>query len=120
MSSEGQDSSRSTWQARRHTALVVGVNSKPIPGQDALKYAVHDAADLAHVLQDCGYELFRSPLVGELATTEQLRKAALALAKAITDDDMVVFYFSGHGVFKVFNDSVEDVYLITDDFDESD
>jgi len=120
MSSEGPESSVARWKERRHIALVVGVNSKAIPGQDALKYAVQDAADLAHVLQDCGYELFRSPLVGELATTEQMRKAALALAKAIADNDIVVFYFSGHGVFKVFSDSVEDVYLVTDDFDESD
>ncbi len=35
---------------RRRVALIVGVNGQPVPGRDALKFAVDDAKEMAKVL----------------------------------------------------------------------
>ena len=82
----------------RRIALVVGVNGQPVPGRDALKYAVEDAREMAEVLQNsCKFELYRSPLLGEQATTENVREAVLDLTDELNDHGLVLFYFSGHG-----------------------
>src|SRR6266487_1689367 len=101
----------------RRIALVVGVNGQFVPGRDALKYAVDDAREIAQVLHDsCGFELFRSPLLGELASTENVREAVLDLADILDDHDMVLFYFSGHGEPMTVQGNVDDIYLVTHNF----
>ena len=51
-------SSEPAISSGRRLALVVGVNGRPVPGRDALKYAVQDASEVAQILQDaCGFEL---------------------------------------------------------------
>jgi uncharacterized caspase-like protein len=82
----------------RRIALVVGVNGRSVPERETLKYAVQDASDMAEVLQgNCGFELFRPPLLEEQATTESVRQAVLDLADELNDHDFLLFYFSGHG-----------------------
>jgi hypothetical protein len=104
----------------RRIAVVVGVNGQPVPGRDALKYAAQDASDIAQVLQDaCGFELFRSPLLEEQATTENLRQAVLDLADELNDHDFLIFYFSGHGEPIKVQADLDDVYLVTHDFKAS-
>jgi len=101
----------------RRIALVVGVNGQSVPGRDALKYAVDDAREMAQVLHECcGFELFRSPLLGEQASTENVREAVLDLADMLEDHDMVLFYFSGHGEPMTVPGNVDDIYLVTQDF----
>ncbi len=120
MSTEAQESVSPAWSARRRIALVVGVNGPAVPGRDSLKYAEQDAIEMAQVLQDCGYELFRSPLVGEQATTETVQRALLDLVKVLTDGDLVVFFFSGHGEPMIVTGGVDDIYFVTHNFDVSD
>ena len=51
----------------KRLALVVGVNGQTLPGRNALKYALHDAQEMAKTLQEdyCGFELFRPDLLLE-------------------------------------------------------
>src|SRR5258708_4428980 len=100
----------------RRIALVIGVNGLPVPGRSPLKYAEQDATEMAQVLKDCGYELFRSPLVGEQATTGHVKQAVLDLAEELDDHDVVLFYFSGHGEPMTVRGNVDDVYFVTQNF----
>lgn len=100
----------------RRLALLVGVNGGPsAPGQEPLLYAMHDAKEMAEVLQEdyCNFQLFPpSPLLGEQATTDNVRKAIFALVDEVQEGDFALFYFSGHAM-PVLD---EDVYLVTHDF----
>jgi uncharacterized caspase-like protein len=84
-----------------------------------LQYAVNDGQNMAQVLQQddcCGFELFRPPLLGDQATTSQVRDAVLDLAEHLQDDDLALFYFSGHAEAMLVEDDLDDVYLVTHDF----
>jgi len=103
----------------RRIALVVGVNGQPVPGRTALKYAVHDAQEMAKALQEdyCGFELFRpDPLLGEQATTAQVRYAVFDLIDKLQDGDFGLFFFSGHAEAIPIGADIDDVYLVTHDF----
>src|SRR5437868_630921 len=108
---------RSEPSPGQRVALVVGVNGQPVPGRDALKFAVDDAREMADVLhRSCGFELFRSPLLGEQATTENVREAVLDLADTLADHDQLLFYFSGHGEPRTMQGDVDDIYFVTHNF----
>ena len=101
----------------RRIALIVGVNGQPVPGRDTLKFAVDDAREMADVPHgSCGFELFRSPLLSEQATTENVKEAVLDLADMLVDHDLVLFYFSGHGEPMKVQGDVDDIYLVTHNF----
>src|SRR5579859_6758519 len=121
MSTESQELATSSAPPPvRRIALVVGVNGQPALGRDALRYAEQDAIDMAQVLQNCGFELFCPPLIGEQATSANLRKAVVALARDLRDGDLALFYFSGHGEVVTGQAEIDDVYLVTHDFDVGD
>lgn len=112
-----QETSTSPPSGRR-LALVVGVNGQPAPGRATLQYAVNDGQNMTQVLQQdyCGFELFRPPLLGDQATTSQVRDAVLDLAEHLQDDDLALFYFSGHAEAMLVEADLDDVYLVTHDF----
>lgn len=64
----------------------------------------------------CGFTLFRPTLLGEQATTAQVRNAVLDLAEDLRDGDFALFYFSGHGEAMPTEGGLDDVYLVTHDF----
>jgi uncharacterized caspase-like protein len=102
----------------KRLALVVGVNGQPVPSRATLKYAVNDGQDIVQVLQQdcCGFELFSPPLLGEQATTSQVREMVLDLADHLQEDDFVLFFFSGHAEAMLVEADLDDVYLVTYDF----
>lgn len=103
-------------------ALVVGVNNSVVSRYLAtLMYAENDASEMAAVLQQpaCNFELLNPPLVGELATTADLRRAILKLVRNKTEQDFLLFYFSGHSFPMRTRSNREDIYLVTHDFDPS-
>lgn len=76
---------------------------------------------MAEVLeQQCGFELFMPPLLGEQASSEAIRKAIRKLARDRSDDDFLLLYFSGHGLPWRVEAGRDAVYLGSCDFDERD
>lgn len=106
----------------RYFSLVVGVNGQPVPGRAELKYAENDAQDMTETLREdfCGFELFRSPLLGKQATSAHLKYAVIKLAQALQVGDSVLFFFSGHAEALPINAEMDEVYLVTDDFERDD
>ena len=107
---------------QRRLALVIGVNeaaqSNLLP---PLKHAVDDATKMAEVLHDaCGFELFEPPLVGANATSANVKRAILAMARQRSDNDFLLLYFSGHGQPMTISGDQPDVFLVTHDFSEQD
>ncbi len=102
----------------RRLALVVGVNGPPAPGRAPLQYAVDDGRDMELILQQdcCGFKLFHPPLLGEQATTSQVRDTVLDLADHLQEDDFALFFFSGHAEAMLVEAGLDDVYLVTHDF----
>ncbi|MEM6330152.1 MAG: caspase family protein [Planctomycetota bacterium] len=90
--------------AERH-ALVIGVNDCPqfrtgrAIGLRKLRGAEHDARLIAQTLQaEFGFAAERvTTLVGEAAVSSAVRAEMDRLARSLTADDQLVFYFAGHG-----------------------
>src|SRR5437870_1894384 len=105
----------------RRIALVVGVNTAPQSSKPPLKRAVSDAQAIAEALQQpfCGFELVGgSPLLEGQATTATVRRPLQQLIRESSNEDFVLFYFSGHGISMAVEAERRDVYLGTADFNE--
>jgi hypothetical protein len=117
LSTEDQETTATPAPGRR-LALVVGVNGQPVAGRDALDHAVDDALEMEQTLQEayCGFTLFQRALLGEKATTTHVREAVLNLTEELHDDDFALFYFSGHAEAMLIEGGLDDVYLVTHNF----
>ncbi len=105
----------------RRIALVVGVNKAASSSRPSLKHAIDDAQKMAQVLQDsCGFELFAPPLIGENATSTNIKHTLLAMARQSSANDFLLLYFSGHGQPMTVSGDQPDIYLVTHDFNEQD
>ncbi len=111
-------SNPSSSKGQRH-ALVVGANSAPhIPHLSLLESAEEDALSVASVLQEhCDCTLVCDPLLGDNATASAVRQSLNALAVRRTDDDILLFYFAGHGFIHEDQSGQRQVYLATSDLD---
>lgn len=89
-------------------ALLVGV-SEYQPGLAALPSAVQDAQALQEVLQNPEMGGFDDVNVLPNPNTQQLRMAIYDLFAERSPEDLVLFYFSGHGV----KDQNRNLYLAT-------
>lgn len=117
MSSENQ----SSVEPERRLALVIGVNEAPHAHLTPLHYALDDAESMAKILQDhCGFTLLSPPLLGVEATSANVKKAVLSLARQRTNNDFLLLYFSGHGQPMTVDGDRSDIYLVTSDFSETD
>ncbi|GHO94641.1 hypothetical protein KSF_046890 [Reticulibacter mediterranei] len=105
-------------QTGKRLAVVVGVNGPPALGRAPLRYAMEDAEAMAQVLQSeaCGFELFAPPLLGEQATTSAIKQTILALISSLGEEDMTLFYFSGHAEAMLIDADLDEVYLVSHDF----
>ena len=103
-------------------ALVVGVNNSVIPGtRETLQHGEQDAFEIAWVLQErCGFSLTEPVLRGQEAETGAVQQAIMKLIKRRTDQDFLLFYFSGHAQPMETPGGHRDIYLVTHNFDESD
>jgi tetratricopeptide (TPR) repeat protein len=120
MLSSNQENKAASLPARR-LALVVGVNgaSQTSDYLAPLQFAESSATDLAQVLQEkCNFELL-APLIGNEATTSAIQNAIRKLAFQRTDQDFLLFYFTGHGYPMSDEAGQHNVYLVTQDFDPS-
>lgn len=89
-----------TVQVSFHT-LLIGVGDYNHPRFASLPATVRDAQAIAAVLTDparCGYPPGNvQVLIGERATTANVRAALKTLAESTTPESMAFVYFSGHG-----------------------
>ena len=103
----------------KRIALVIGVNAAANSNLPSLKHAVADAETIADVLQrNCNFELLVPPLVGEKATSAEVKRAVQGLARNRNDEDFLLLYFRGHGQPMTIEADCRDVYLVTHDFNE--
>src|SRR5947209_3938229 len=107
----------------KRLAVVVGVNETCSALLPSLDHAISDAEAMAQVLQElCGFELLSPPLLGKEAESATVKKAVLNLARDRRDDDVLLFYFSGHGqqAYDELRTTIRNAYLGTADFAEQD
>jgi WD40 repeat protein len=101
----------------RRFALVVGVNKAPESAKSILHFAEQDAHDMAETLYQpfCAFDHVVE-LSGDEAKTESVRDAITDLLPDKDDDDLLLFYFAGHGVQKALSASERDAFLVTANF----
>ncbi len=118
--SQNQADSVQSINSAKTFALVVGVSKyAKLPGGQQLQFADRDATLFAEAIKKAGVkpENLRV-LIGSDATVSAI-KAALGnwLARSATENDTVLFFFSGHGLYEnEFNES----YLLGYDSDAKD
>jgi hypothetical protein len=92
---------------RRKLGLIIGIN-KYLCNSDSLQYCINDATDLNTTLQRIGFETSL-----ELdCNYNELENKIDEFAKKIERDDLVLFYFAGHG-----KQNEEENYLLPSDYD---
>ncbi|CAF4014961.1 unnamed protein product [Rotaria sp. Silwood1] len=90
---------------QRKRALIIGINTYK---RDPLDYCINDAEDLSETLSNIGFD---TKLGGNCRYTE-FHGIIDEFAKTIEHDDLVLFYFAGHG--KQLEDQN---YLLPSDYD---
>ncbi len=107
--------------AGKRLALVIGVDQTRSSILPALKHAVTDAQDVADVLvQRCQFSLHVPPLLGEQATSANIKRTVLELVRQRSADDFLLLYFSGHGqqAYDELRQEIRHTYLGSADFKE--
>ena len=92
----------------------VGVSDYASPDLQSLKYAAKDAQQFADIVKHSTGDLYREvkPLVivNKSATKQNVEQSLAQLARDARPDDVVMLFFSGHGVREG-----EDTYFMTTD-----
>lgn len=106
---------------RKKYALVVGVNQstnmpKVLP---SLHYAESDAAGISYLLgrEACNFAFPSGYLIGTAASTQNVRKAMGYLIDDKSENDLLLFYFTGHSYPIMTVEGRVKTYLVTSDFD---
>jgi len=105
---------------RKKYALVVGVNkSVSVHSLLALQYAESDAKGIGHLLKrrECNFAFPSGLLIGETASTQSVCRAIIHLIDGKSENDLLLFYFIGHGYPVEIDEGKFEVYLVTSDFD---
>jgi hypothetical protein len=115
---------RNTATDKRYS-VCIGINTyAPQAKLAPLSYAENDARDMDEMLEKLGFEPEnRLLLLGEEATVENVNTAlATTIFDRAKENDLVVFYYAGHGEPITFGDQAgkrqNEVFLTTYDFDE--
>src|SRR6056297_2487811 len=82
-----------TFAFSKDFAILVGINQyQHLP---KLKYAENDAIDMTELLQDLGFQT--QTLVNRAATHENILNCLDETVQKTDEDDLIMFFFSGHG-----------------------
>jgi uncharacterized caspase-like protein len=90
---------------QRKLALVIGINNYP---HHPLKYCINDATDLKTTLQRIDFDVS----FGENCNLNEFYNIVNTFAGKIQPNDLVLFYFAGHG-----KQNEDDNYLLPSDYD---
>jgi uncharacterized caspase-like protein len=115
----------SSTETETRYAICVGVNNyQPTSGLNSLQYAEKDAQDVYDLLIGRGFAPENCRLLlGEGATLSAINSALReVLVKKAKRDDLIIFFFAGHGCRVSYEDEDEDesgseVFLASQDFD---
>lgn len=77
-------------------AIVYGISAYPYPGLE-LSYSANDAVSVSRLLARQGYEVILR--TDSAASMRNVARDFGAIARIIDDNDLCLFYFSGHGLF---------------------
>ena len=97
-------------------ALVVGINR--YSHWPNLEYAARDAGEIAAVLKQRGFTVFR--LTNQNATRHNILDRLERIRKSVDANSRVVFYFAGHGQTEDLPGGRERGYIVPADADEFD
>jgi len=87
-----------------YRALVIGINDYTDPNISDLKTAVHDAVELANILEK-RYGFIVTRLLDRQATKQMIMDKLREIAVNATPEESILIYYAGHGdVDKVLND----------------
>jgi uncharacterized caspase-like protein len=90
---------------QRKRALIIGINEYTV---DPLQYCINDATDLGKTLRRIGFDISL-----ELdCTQDEFYRTVDTFAESTKHDDLVLFYFAGHG-----NQMEDKNYLLPSDYD---
>jgi hypothetical protein len=92
------------YQEKR--GLIIGINKYP-RDSDSLQYCINDATDFNNTLQQIGFETS----FGLDCNFEELKMKIDNFVETIKDNDLVLFYFAGHG-----KQSGDENYLLPSDY----
>ncbi len=103
----------------KRLALVIGVDLVPRSLRSSLRSACKDAREIAQTLTEhCDFMLLQPPLLDTQATSAVVKQSILNLARRRNVNDLLLFYFSGHGIPMNVEADRDEVYLGTHDFSE--
>jgi tetratricopeptide (TPR) repeat protein len=118
--SQSQSDSTQSINAPKTFALVVGISKYTrLPGGQQIQFADRDATLFADAIRKAGVKAENLRVLTGAEATVPAIKAALGnwLARAATENDTVLIFFSGHGLYEnEFNES----YLLGYDSDAKD
>jgi hypothetical protein len=77
-------------------AIVYGISAYPYPGLE-LSYSANDAVSVSRLLEKQGYEVILR--TDTSASMHNVVRDFATIARIIDDNDLCLFYFSGHGLF---------------------
>jgi hypothetical protein len=77
-------------------AIAYGISAYPYPGLE-LSYSANDAVSVSRLLERQGYEVILR--TDSAASMHNLERDFAAIARISDDNDLCLFYFSGHGLF---------------------
>ncbi|CAF1315101.1 unnamed protein product [Adineta steineri] len=89
---------------KRKIGLVIGINQYP---RDSLQYCINDATDLTNTLQSIGFQI----TLGKDCDLIKFRNIIDTFIKTIERDDLVLFYYAGHG-----KQNEDENYLLPSDY----
>jgi len=84
--------SNSISSPRRKLALIIGNNNYSRP-ESRLRHCINDANDLNKELKKINFNVY----INHDLTNAEMVSTMNSFSKTIRDDDLVLFYFSGHG-----------------------
>jgi uncharacterized caspase-like protein len=90
---------------QRKRALIIGIDKYR---RDPLNYCINDATDLKTTLERINFQISS----GENCNLSEFYDIVNTFANTIQDDDLVLFYFAGHG-----QQNQDDNYLLPSDYD---
>jgi len=97
-------------------ALIIGIENYPSDsGQEKVKFAKNDAAEMALYARSAGFQLIgEDPILDHKATYSHVIESLDSMFNYVQTDDFVLIYYAGHGYYSEYGG-----YLIPYDYNSN-